>query len=574
MRRKMKVALLVSLALSCAVPGIALADVSNDDWGRWNVGEDEDWKNYSEDSMGLWSNDFHNGNTSLMSDEQIRATNAAIDQFKAKYITSDMNDFAKELIIIQWLVQNCSYEARSDCQNATAYSCIVNGKAQCSGYADAFLMAAKSCGLDVRYVRSDTHAWNMIKLDDDWYHVDVTWEDPSCATCNFGFGNLRNYYINLRDVDITKETKHHSVFYPDTLKALGTKYGPKAVNEYMNAHVNREAEAAEYFNSLINNDGATILMYSDVESTAQEYINYLKKCLDSRDEKFAIGIRYSKDINGDSVSKYHSEIKSKVMSYINSNYSSVLKSALPLYMPLRLDENKAYYCYDKDRINYKSDDSISSSNQDETKDLYPEMSKTRAYSKPTNVRWVTENGLGAAFDLDPAAEGGYSLYFEFADKDHKWISGTWTENTQKVNLWNKIFESGNYRFQVRAQNRDDSTKNSELSDWSPTYTYNKPSLSIGDVSNIRWADADAAILAWDAPANMSQIPAEYQSSIVYEIKIYIDGKVKYRFTSNTLQYDLKKWRDGADSSKTYTLTVQPLSKDIEHLAHGNEIRFK
>ena len=23
------------------------------------------------------------------------------------------------------------------------------------------------------------HAWNLIKIDGEWYHIDVTWDDPT-----------------------------------------------------------------------------------------------------------------------------------------------------------------------------------------------------------------------------------------------------------------------------------------------------------------------------------------------------------------------------------------------------------
>lgn len=46
------------------------------------------------------------------------------------------------------------------------------------------------------------HAWNKIKLDGEWYHVDVTWEDPIMngdPENGYGYGNLRNEYINITD---------------------------------------------------------------------------------------------------------------------------------------------------------------------------------------------------------------------------------------------------------------------------------------------------------------------------------------------------------------------------------------
>ena len=114
----------------------------------------------------------------MMTSSQWKETKAAIEKFKQEYITDGMSDMEKEIKIIEWLVQNCRYQSKSDWSRSTAYSCIILGKAQCAGYADAFLQTAKLCGLDARYIHNSSHAWNLVKLDGDWYHVDVTWEDP------------------------------------------------------------------------------------------------------------------------------------------------------------------------------------------------------------------------------------------------------------------------------------------------------------------------------------------------------------------------------------------------------------
>lgn len=193
----------------------------------------------SDNSVSQAANDFKNGNYGMMSAAEWKKTKAEIEKFKVKYITSDMSDFEKEIKIIEWLVENCEYQLGDAWSRSTAYSCIVLGKAQCSGYADAFLQTVKLCGLDVRYVHSSTHAWNLVKLDDNWYHVDVTWEDPivqedggSSNDNGFGFENLRNEYINLMDAQIQK-VNEHKTWSPSTIKANGIKYGPAVVEKYL-----------------------------------------------------------------------------------------------------------------------------------------------------------------------------------------------------------------------------------------------------------------------------------------------------------------------------------------------------
>ncbi len=189
------------------------------------------WSGYSDTSVSSTSSSFTNGNYSLMTSAQKEAVNDAIDEFRSEYITAGMSDFEKEMMIIQYIVENCEYEVGTNYSNSTTYSVLINGKAQCSGYADAFLQMAKGCGLNVRYVTSSDHAWNLIELDGDWYHVDVTWEDPR-GTNNFGFGYLSNKYINLEDSEI-KLIDHHNSWSPNSIKCNGYKYGPEVVEEYL-----------------------------------------------------------------------------------------------------------------------------------------------------------------------------------------------------------------------------------------------------------------------------------------------------------------------------------------------------
>lgn len=65
----------------------------------------------------------------------------------------------------------------------TAYGALVNGEANCFGYARAFDYLAKKAGLSsllvAAYNENDTigHAWNMVQVDGIWYQLDATWMD-------------------------------------------------------------------------------------------------------------------------------------------------------------------------------------------------------------------------------------------------------------------------------------------------------------------------------------------------------------------------------------------------------------
>ena len=61
----------------------------------------------------------------------------------------------------------------------SVYGVFVNKKAVCAGYAKAMQYLLNRCGIECLYVTSDTHAWNIVKLEGDYYHLDVTWGDGS-----------------------------------------------------------------------------------------------------------------------------------------------------------------------------------------------------------------------------------------------------------------------------------------------------------------------------------------------------------------------------------------------------------
>lgn len=84
------------------------------------------------------------------------------------------------------LVERVNYDGgnlRYDSENI--YGALVKRYAVCEGYAQAFQFLMQRRGIDCAYfkgsnARGTPHAWNAIRLDGEWYYVDVTWDatDP------------------------------------------------------------------------------------------------------------------------------------------------------------------------------------------------------------------------------------------------------------------------------------------------------------------------------------------------------------------------------------------------------------
>lgn len=101
-------------------------------------------------------------------------------------------DYELELYVNDYLVDNCVYDkeaVESDeliGHENDAYGALVDKKAVCEGYSRAFQLLCNRLGVDCISITGsgdgESHAWNNVKLDGEWYEVDVTWNDTDGDT--------------------------------------------------------------------------------------------------------------------------------------------------------------------------------------------------------------------------------------------------------------------------------------------------------------------------------------------------------------------------------------------------------
>lgn len=127
-------------------------------------------------------------------------------------IKPGMTDLDKALALHDYLVLHIAY-AYKDYINGSLggnvyniYGALQEGKAVCQGYAYAYYILLNNVNIENRMVVSNNmnHAWNMLKIDGKWYHVDVTWDDPVWDI----LGRVRHEYFMLSDAAI-KEKEHY-----------------------------------------------------------------------------------------------------------------------------------------------------------------------------------------------------------------------------------------------------------------------------------------------------------------------------------------------------------------------------
>ena len=102
-------------------------------------------------------------------------------------ITDSMSDYDVVKTLHDYLVTHCDYDYRVDIGNMPfvshqAEGALLNGTAVCSGYAKAYEALLDAAGIPNETITGYAggyHAWNLVQLDGQWYHVDTTWDDPT-----------------------------------------------------------------------------------------------------------------------------------------------------------------------------------------------------------------------------------------------------------------------------------------------------------------------------------------------------------------------------------------------------------
>lgn len=107
---------------------------------------------------------------------QMKEVNTLVKKALKGMKIDKVDRYTKIKKIHNYIINKMSYDTTH--HNYTAYSALTEKKAVCQGYSLLFYKMATEAGIPCRIVRSKSHAWNIVKIGDKWYHVDATWDDP------------------------------------------------------------------------------------------------------------------------------------------------------------------------------------------------------------------------------------------------------------------------------------------------------------------------------------------------------------------------------------------------------------
>ena len=89
-----------------------------------------------------------------------------------------------------------------------ATGALLDGLAICGGYSDAMAIFLNKLGLNNYKIASANHVWNYVKLDNNWYHLDLTWDDPKTKD-NTDVLEYNFYMITTDELNNIKTNYHN-----------------------------------------------------------------------------------------------------------------------------------------------------------------------------------------------------------------------------------------------------------------------------------------------------------------------------------------------------------------------------
>ncbi|OPZ94902.1 MAG: Xyloglucanase Xgh74A precursor [Firmicutes bacterium ADurb.Bin419] len=203
-----------------------------------------------------------------MTKEQEYNLGRSIDFIVSKLTSSDMSDHEKEKLIHDYILSNIEYT--DDVMYSNAYSALFFGKTNCEGYAMLTHKMLKAAGIENIIVTNEDHAWNIVKINNNWYHLDTTWNDGPRRYLGF------YKYYNLTDNEICQSRNY--------VNRYGILCTSDYIEELIETNTSNRGKYSEVLNDIkdtqdyvsvnnFQNDAALSLFYNEALVKEGENLN-------------------------------------------------------------------------------------------------------------------------------------------------------------------------------------------------------------------------------------------------------------------------------------------------------------
>ena len=127
--------------------------------------------------------------------------------------TKDEREIIK--IIHDYIINNTKYDSDKSDRNIEkynsniAYGPLLQGYGLCGGYTDAMAIFLDYYDIPNYKVISENHIWNAVYLNNKWYHLDLTWDDPVMKD---GSNTLEYTFFLITTKELEEQATNQHIF--------------------------------------------------------------------------------------------------------------------------------------------------------------------------------------------------------------------------------------------------------------------------------------------------------------------------------------------------------------------------
>lgn len=264
----------------------------------------------------------------------------------------------------------------------SAYSVFCDDHSVCAGYTKAFEMLMNGAGIDTIALLSTDHAWNMIKINDSWYHTDCTWDDMDGYS---GYEMIYNFFNRSESVIRSDGTHEIQSMFDGKLPASTLDSGAGNTSIGKCATPSKKTATPKVTYKTVKN-GVQVTISSNTSNTEIYYTTNGQTASSS----YTKSHRYKKPFT---ISK-KTTIKAIAVkdTYWNSDQTS------------KTVDGRVY------TVNFKSNGGSSVSKQYVQYNKVIKKPSNPKRSKYTFVGWYTDSKLTKAWDFNTKIKSGKTLY--------------------------------------------------------------------------------------------------------------------------------------------------------------------
>ncbi|MBO5242446.1 MAG: hypothetical protein J6B19_07200 [Lachnospiraceae bacterium] len=192
-----------------------------------------------------------------MTEDEVQENFRKIEAYVESCISSiptGADDYTKVKCVYEYIINHTEYVPNSP-NNQNVCSVFIGGESVCMGYAKATQYILDRLGIDATlvygHVGSESHSWNLVRVDGECYYMDPTWGDagyvrPGQASASVSQGVNYEYFL------ITTEqlSKSHVIDNVVSMPACVATRNNYYIREGLYLHAYEEATISAIFDRM------------------------------------------------------------------------------------------------------------------------------------------------------------------------------------------------------------------------------------------------------------------------------------------------------------------------------------